>query len=528
MKKIFLVFIFPALFSATAEAQNKKGSPLANTAARKAGTPTAAPSSAAGIKAMNEALSLAKAGNYEQASVRLFGLARRSDLQAQRLQIKYYLGLSLMGLKLYQIAAFQFVDVLRSGDGRFTRLAIEKLSVVADILGDDTLLNYAISKVELENLPEKNKDMIYYRLGEIQLKNAQFDQAERSFARVNAASRYSLQARFNRGRALMETKRPGEAIKVFNTILEARGNAPVTDPNKVSAQLATARAYYQAGDFDQAIEWYRNIPRDTDFWHDALFEQSWSFMRGARFRSALSNFHSLHSEYYKEFFIPESLLLRSIVYLYICKYDEMEKVLDLFDATYGPIANSIFMFLQQNKEAMSYYGELEKTISKSAGSKKNLKLSLPMNVTKHILREGDVKRAFQYLKAISNEKKRLDALPGLNQGGLASYANKVLVNRFRNTRLAIGEMTRVHMMNLRADLKDLAEQAGFIRYEMINGKKESLKKRIAGKDIQDNQINAEVKREFYVQNGYEYWPFDGEYWLDEIGNYHYLGKQSCE
>jgi hypothetical protein len=139
-----------------------------------------------------------------------------------------------------------------------------------------------------------------------------------------------------------------------------------------------------------------------------------------------------------------------------------------------------------------------------------------------------VKRAFQYLKAISNEKKRLDALPGLNQGGLASYANKVLVNRFRNTRLAIGEMTRVHMMNLRADLKDLAEQAGFIRYEMINGKKESLKKRIAGKDIQDNQINAEVKREFYVQNGYEYWPFDGEYWLDEIGNYHYLGKQSCE
>jgi tetratricopeptide (TPR) repeat protein len=528
MKKIF--FLLPIFFLFSAGAQTNRARPkskLMNTAARSASRPSATTNSAAGIKAMNEAVKLAKAGNYQQASVRLFSLARRSDLQAQRLQIKYYLGLSLMGLKLYQIAAFQFVDVLRSGDGRFTKLAIDKLSVVADILGDDTLLNYAISKVELEDLPERNKDMVYYRLGEIQLKNSQFDQAERSFSRVKPSSRYNVQAKFNRGRALMETKRPKDAIKVFNNILEVRGNAPVTDNNKVAAQLATARAYYQAGDYDQAIEWYRNIPRDTDFWHDALFEESWAFMRGARFRSALSNFHSLHSEYYREFFIPESLLLRSIVYLYICKYDEMEKVLDLFDATYGPIANSIYMFLQQNREPMNYYTELEKTISMNAG-RKEIKLNLPLNVTKHILREGDVKRAFQYLKAISNEKKRLDALPGLNQGGLASYANKVLVNRFRNTRLAIGEMVRVHMLNMRADLKDYAEQAGFIRYEMINGKKESLKKRIAGKDLEDNQIDEDVKREFYVQNGYEYWPFDGEYWLDEIGNYHYLGKQSCE
>jgi hypothetical protein len=74
----------------------------------------------------------------------------------------------------------------------------------------------------------------------------------------------------------------------------------------------------------------------------------------------------------------------------------------------------------------------------------------------------------------------------------------------------------------------LYEQAGFIRYEMINGQKEQIKKRIAGKNINDQAIDEEVKREFYAQNGYEYWPFDGEYWLDEVGNYHYLGKQSCE
>ncbi|MNT91393.1 hypothetical protein D3C72_2324820 [compost metagenome] len=63
---------------------------------------------------------------------------------------------------------------------------------------------------------------------------------------------------------------------------------------------------------------------------------------------------------------------------------------------------------------------------------------------------------------------------------------------------------------------------------MINGRKEGLKKKIAGKDLGEEQIDDNVDRKFYIQNGYEYYPFQGEYWLDEIGNYHYLGKQSCE
>jgi len=55
-----------------------------------------------------------------------------------------------------------------------------------------------------------------------------------------------------------------------------------------------------------------------------------------------------------------------------------------------------------------------------------------------------------------------------------------------------------------------------------------LKMKLAGKDLQSEQIDEKIDRTFYVQNGYEYYPFQGEYWLDEIGNYHYLGKQSCE
>lgn len=474
--------------------------------------------------ALSEALNLARNQQYDQAAVRLYNLSRRKDLQAERMQIKYILGVSLLEMKYYQVAAFQFVDVIRNGASKYTKQAIEKLVIAADALGDETLLNYAITKVRLDDFPAQYKEMIYYRLGEINLKNRKFEEAAQSFGRVSSNSRYYAQAKFNRALAFLEDKQPVEALKALQALYNSRSNASITDTNRVAATLGIARAYYQAQDWDRALEWYRKVPRDTEMWHDALFESSWAYLRAAKFRSALSNFQSLHSAYYEDFYIPEALLLRSIVYLYICKYDEMEKVLDLFEKTYGPVRSTLGTFIQNNRDPMAYYSEIEKALARSSKASSGAKV--PYSVAKYIFNQGDVRRASGYLKMINEEKSRLERNQVIANSALSSYAHKILSGRIKNTRVSIGDMVKAHMVSIRGELRDLYEQAGFARYEMINGRKETLRKKIAGKDIKP--VDEDLDRDFYVQNGYEYWPFDGEYWLDEVGNYHYLGKQSCE
>ncbi len=62
---------------------------------------------------------------------------------------------------------------------------------------------------------------------------------------------------------------------------------------------------------------------------------------------------------------------------------------------------------------------------------------------------------------------------------------------------------------------------------MLNGKKDQVKKKMMKSEAPAEQAEDQ-DRSFYIQNGYEYWPFQGEYWLDEIGNYYYLGKSRCE
>lgn len=474
-----------------------------------------------------QALDYMRSGQHLQAANSFFSLSRRSELRAERPQLKYFLGLSLMELNLNQIAAFQFVDVIRSSDTRYRKQAIEKLSVVADRLGDETLLNYSVLRLNVSEFPAGHQEMLYYRLGEVKLKNGDFSQAASYFSKVGPKSRFFYNALFNKGLAELEAKQTSLALGTFQNLLQSRASSKITDTNKVAAQMAIARTYYQMGDFDKSIQAYNAVPRDHVMWHDALFEKSWAMLRSARFRSALSNFQSLHSTYYEDTYIPESLLLRSIIYLYICKYDEMEKVLTLFETQYNPIRTQLNAFLRANNSSATFYNELERAqkIVKSEDDKR--KLRVPFMVLRHVMNEGDVKRNFQYLAKLGEEKKLIEENVALRNSSLGQYSSKILTNRVKNTKLTIGDMAKAHLLNIRMELRDLNEQASFIRYEMINGQKESVKKRLAGKDL-PGAINENVDKTFYVENGYEYYPFQGEYWLDEVGNYHYLGQQSCE
>jgi TolA-binding protein len=469
-----------------------------------------------------------KNGNYQAASNTLYALTKRSDLNAERPQLRLYLGEALMEMNLNQTAAFQFVDLIKSGDSRFTRQAIEKLLIVTDRLGDETLLNYAIQRIDVSSVPTQHREMLYYRMGEVKSANGDFAAAAQSFAKVGPGSRYYFNALYELGLAQAEAKQPELAIATFKKLLNVRGAAQVTDTNKVAAMMGIARSLYQKKDFENAIDMYSKIPRDHMMWHDAMFEKSWAMLRAARFRSALSNFQSLHSSYYDDFFIPESLLLRSIVYLYICKYDEIDKVLSLYDKQYGPVQSSIENFLNSKTSSESYYSEVEKAYIMRKDEDVFKKTVLPLKVVNKISQEGNVRRSLAYIKKVVEERRLIEENPTLRASSVGQYGLKILNNRLKGAKALTGDMVRAHLENMNIELKDLQEQASLIRYEMINGKKETIKKRIAGKDLTDLQVDDKQDRSFYIQNGYEYYPFQGEYWLDEVGNYHYLGKQSCE
>lgn len=483
--------------------------------------------------ALTNAIKLIRRGDYEEATKRLFQLSHSAKYKDKRNRIKYMLGLMLYRMKFNQLSAYQFISVVKQGKSRYLRQSLEKLSLAADSLGDDTLLNYAINKVEASKFPSQHKSMLFYRIGEFQMQNRNYADAIRSFRRVNDNSEYYTRAKYMQGLAFAEENDTKNAVDTFNELIQSRAGEKVTDVSYVGALIGRARVLYQAKKWDASIEAYREIPRDSEFWHDTLFESSWASLRAGKFRQALSNFHSLHSAYYDNHYLPESLLLRAIVYLYICDFNEMEKVLNLFNSIYRPVYKNVRTIVSSKspdfenlyETVMQVIEEYKKDGEEYKGGNK----SIPLIVARKIYKEGDFQRSHKYIVKVFNEYKRMQSLsPAWKASALGRYAKKMLSLRLKKAKKTSGKIVMQHLKYISNELFDLFEQEGFVRFEMTKGKKRTVEKSSNEAETETGSEDSKRERDYYIQNGYEYWPFDGEYWLDELGNYHYVGSQSCQ
>jgi tetratricopeptide (TPR) repeat protein len=482
---------------------------------------------------VRRAATASKAGDHADATQRFFRLTNDPRFAAQRVQARYMFGLALIEMKLFQAAAFQFIEVIRSKDSKFSARAIEKLAYVADQLNNETLMNFAISRVKIAEFPATLKDMLYFRIGEAKLNAKDYREAIRGFENVRTSTAYYVRARYMMGLAYAQSKDPLRAAEVFEQLLQHLSNRPVNDPQVVAAMLGRARALYQGQKFEESLKVYRQVPKDSPQWHEALFESSWAMLQGTRFRSVLGNMESLHSDFYEDFFMPEALMLRAIVYLYICQFDEMTKTLDAFEALYNPVQQKLVNFVRLNVNSVNVYREVDKIASEYEmyldDKKAKRELLLPFMVARRVIKDGEFRNHKEYINRLNAEERIVAQNSDWKSSSVGRYVQKIISLRKASAERAAGVVARKILIQSQNELRDQFEQLGFARYELLAAQKAGIEKKITGKDLPVNRLDEEKTRSFYTQNGYQYWPMKKrEYWRDEVGNIYYLGVRSCE
>ena len=471
---------------------------------------------------LSRALKQSSQGHYTASTPQLFRLMNKPTLKKQRNKIRYRLASDLYNMELYHPAVFQFQTLVSENAPGYVGKSLQKIALSAAHLKDDRLLNHAISKGSLKYVSQSEKSRLHYHFGEYWTRKKKFRRAIGHFSRVKSSSPFFYRALYQLGLVHAELNRVRQAVRIFDRLQNRRTG--VTDNFRVSALMGKARSYYQGKMWDKSASAYQQVPKDSPFWHDTLLEKSWALLRGGRFRSALSNFQTLHSEYYKGYYQPESLLLRSIIYLYICKYYEMEKVLDLFNRVYRPVHRRVRSLISARVSLKSYYQSLLLSMDEQS---RGLVIKYPLPVARRISREGDFSAVHHYITKLKEERDRMSELPySWRRSLLGKYSKKLVNKRLNNAQKKAGRQALGHLNIIRKELKGFFTQEQYLRYEMLRSKRGFLKKKIARKNTGQGSVE-DFDRSFYIQNGYEYWPFQGEYWLDEMGNYHYTGMDSC-
>ncbi len=477
---------------------------------------------------LRKVVNIIEKGNYFLGSRELYRLSRLSAYKGKRIQIRYTLGIAFLEMKLYHLASLQFIYVIKKTKGNYRKKSLEKLSFILNYFEDDQLFCPLSASVKGRDYPISARDQLNFYFGKCAYAGKKFDKAQRHFAKVSKKFPFYSKVLYYRGLSYAEQNEIRQSVSVFKDLASMRQG--ITDTNRVAALMGLARVLYQGKRFDDSIRIYRSVPKDTIYFHPSLLENSWNYLRSGKFRSALSNFQTLHSAFYKDHYQPESFILRAYVYLYICKYYEMEKVLDFFNAVYLPILKEVNRSL---KWGTSYNSYLKAVLDARRNKREGLDFSdgsdLPEVVMDRIAQNDTFRSLMAYLEKLKEEKALVESFSASwRKNRVGRNAQYVLNRRIAATQKAAGREIRKTLLEVREELKRLSTSEQYLRYDMLKGKREFLKKKIARKYLDKLQIDEKISRNYYVQNGYEYWPFDGEAWLDELGNYHYLGKQNCE
>ncbi|MDW8189688.1 MAG: tetratricopeptide repeat protein [Pseudobdellovibrionaceae bacterium] len=460
---------------------------------------------------------------FLEASIELYQL--KKDKRLDQAQVSYLLGLTLMEQGYQQVAAMQFIDVIRRGKNKYVRSALNRLFIIADLLGEDSIIHYAVKKIAGDDPPAMALDPFYFRQGEYFSDNGNVKGAIESFRKISSKSPYYFLGQYKLYLSYLELNQPQQALAIAERMLRMANN----QNDRHLMLLAIARAYYQGKDWEKAIRYYKMVPRDSLYWPQALFELSWAQLRAARFRSVVGTLQTLHSPFFENEYNPETFIVRSIVYVYICRFDEAEKTLMVFDKVFGGyVKKARSFYLSHQGQLRAYWDEVRKASLRLEGkNSQSHDGQIPYPIMKSIVTSGEIQKLLKYIIRVNQELARWESDGKLKGHSIFSYGRKVLSRRLQVAQNQVAKLAQYALERKIEDWTDLQEQAQFVMYEVVNGKKEALKAIISGVSDKQSDLDHDKQREFYVNNGYEYWPVDTEYWLDEIGNYHYMGKQQC-
>jgi hypothetical protein len=333
-------------------------------------------------------------------------------------------------------------------------------------------------------------------------------------------------ARFLDGLVLYAQGDGNSALESFKDVVRLtnprRARAP--DPRlRELAFLQLARLHYEHKQNRYAIFYYDKMPWGGDSWLEGLWESSYAHYRIGDYEKSLGNLLTLQSPYFKDEWFPESWILKAIIYYENCRYPEARAILDEFHATYEPVHAELDRLTSRQAPPAGFFALIDDA-QKGRGPGAN---GLMRRIMKLAFTDGNIKRIDEAILEIENEldrglAARRDAFRG---SALAADLKERLGSERRRLVDEGGARARAKLEYERDGLRELLQQALRIKIEVSRKEREALESALTRGGQVD--VVRDYRYSVAVSDEHLYWPYDGEFWRDELGTYTYTLTKGC-
>ena len=513
------------------------------------GQPPAPPAEGPPSEALANALRLYQQERYMESSVQFQRVVEgeTQDAPANVQKAQFFLGKALYHLRFYQSALAIFDEITQQGQAHnYFGQTLQWLAQLATQLPEpagiiEKVGRYGSDQLEQFNTPESSDlyHQLIYLMGRFKYGQGEFEEAIQLFQQVSRESDYFVYARFFEGISHVRTRRAQPAIQAFRAITEAitEGVTGVEDTQRMRdlAWLSLARVYYTAanrtdpetGDrsidgtlLGNAVSSWQEVGNASEYWLDALFEESWAFFLADQYSRAMGNIHTLFSPYFDDAYYPEALVLKAVIFFSACQIENAEAMIAQFHERYDPVQAELQSTLGQFEDNQQFFEFLQQVRSGETNLSPRIR-----GVVSSALSDRTLLRHVEYVRLLEAEEARLNQAP--DEFRNSSLGSRILQDIFVAKSFAIdqtGDLARGRYNRLIDDLNELMNQVDTVELEIATYQRGQLSQEMQEQQTQvarSGGLNVEVDEE------HQMWPFDGEYWRDELGFYRQQVTSQC-
>ena len=461
---------------------------------------------------------------YGLAALDLWEVVTDDHYEYYHADASYYLARSLdmMGYPYAALDEYQRFLRLGGGSDNFAK-GFEHAVALADDLDAGWLLADGLSYHSTDAFGREGGPKALYWVGKTLFEADRLAEARAYLQAVPRSSDYYARAKLVEGVVLTRQYKPQEAIAPFTIAYDLTKEDPGEQRVAQLANLNLARTYYALKNFDRAIEHYKMVPRASMDWHESLFERAWAYYMMGRLNDCMAELESVTAPFFDAWYIPEPRLLRILVYYNLCKYEDGEQMLEDFTDRHLPMQQHLAKAIGQ---ASSDPRRLFDTMATYVRTGERTGIPLPEEIIHLWARDESLRTAGLFVDGVEEELNRL-AHDGTGFGNSSAgydirqrLEDRVYdITGYHNDRV----MGRLRFME--KQLLDYVGQAEVYKLEMLT-KKQRLFEAAATGRVQD--LIRMRQRGFRQPPGYVMWPFEGEYWVDELGYYQVDTLDECK
>jgi tetratricopeptide (TPR) repeat protein len=495
------------------------------------GAPAAATGPAS--KTLERALKLYESEDYYSASIELHKVieGESGDSEANKQRAEFWMGKTLYNLKFYSAALSYFDRIVQKGPSHsYYNATLKWLASLSRVLPDSAGILEKIGKFnkgELEQPAlESVRNELYFLLGRYFYTQGNFKEAVSLFNQVPLESEFFVKAKFFEGVTHVRELDGKAAAESFKEILRKAQEKPdkSTDEFVDVANLALARVFYSTKQYQTSIKYYEKIPQESPDWLASLFESSWAnFQLGqAGYPKALGNIHTINAPFFENEFYPESLIVKSVIYFYNCLYDKAEDALNEFAQEYPGLKKEIDEILARHANNAEFAEFAKQVREGSAGLPDRAE-----RAARGVLQDRTLLKQVAYVDELERELKQVEAAEPAWKG--TAIAGAILQDLTLQKSLAaneVGAQARARLKRLSDEIQELDTQRLKIEIDILNAQKGQLQQELQSE--QETKPNVQNARNIVIDDEHEYWPFNGEYWKDELGYYRVRVQSQCK